>query len=144
MMTSQPDSSARPRARILLAEDDPELRALVALALTQDGFEVVEAEDGAALIDRLAESALAENDADSFDLLVSDVRMPGYTALEVLVGMRQQLARTPVVLVTAFGDSRLHDRALRLGASVVLDKPFSLDDLRANVARLVSRRGRAP
>lgn len=141
-MTTDPTKPSSPpsirRARILLAEDDPELRALVAMALEQDGFEVVEVEDGSALLDRLAEAALSENDADAFDLLVSDIRMPGYTALEVLVGMRQQLTRTPVMLVTAFGDAKLHARALRLGAAVVLDKPFSLDALRENVARLLA------
>jgi CheY-like chemotaxis protein len=140
VQTNSPSSSVGRRCRILLAEDDPELRALVALALQQDGFEVVEVEDGSALLDRLAEAALSENDADAFDLLVSDIRMPGYTALEVLIGMRQQLTRTPVMLVTAFGDAKLHDRALRLGAAVVLNKPFSLDALRENVARLLARK----
>ncbi len=123
--------------RILVAEDDADLRSLVALALTQNGFRVVEAQDGDALIDLLANSVLSEDERDRFDLVVSDIRMPGYTAIEALVGMRPMLARTPVVLLTAFGDDTLHERALRLGASVVLDKPFELQELLSTVRRVL-------
>lgn len=126
-------------ARILVAEDDADLRALVALALTQHGFRVVEAEDGSALIDLLANSVLSEDERERFDLVVSDIRMPGYTAIEALVGMRPMLARTPVVLLTAFGDHNLHERALHLGASVVLDKPFELGDLLSTVRNVLEK-----
>jgi two-component system response regulator (stage 0 sporulation protein F) len=139
MPTTQtaPTSAPIRGARILVAEDDPDLRSLVALALTQNGFRVVEAEDGSALIDLLAESVLSNDERDRFDLVVSDIRMPGYTAIEALVGMRPMLSRTPVVLLTAFGDKRIHERALRLGASMVLDKPFELNDLLTAVGEVL-------
>ena len=119
--------------RVLLAEDDPEMRELLATALRQDGLEVVEARDGSALLDRLAEALAADGDLDGYDLIVSDIRMPGYSALDILAGVRRALRHTPVILITAFGDRVTHERAMRLGASAVFDKPFDIDDLRMAV-----------
>jgi two-component system, response regulator, stage 0 sporulation protein F len=119
--------------RVLLAEDDTEMRALLAAALRQDGLEVVEARDGSALLDRLAEALAADGDLDGYDLIVSDIRMPGHSALDILAGVRRAFRHTPVILITAFGDRVTHERAKRLGASAVFDKPFDIDDLRAAV-----------
>jgi CheY-like chemotaxis protein len=128
------------RARLLLAEDDAELRALLASSLREDGFEVVEVSDGNTLVDRLADAMAADGSLDGFDLVVSDIRMPGFSALEVMTSMRRMLFRTPIVLITAFGDAKTHERAKRLGAALVFDKPFDVDELRAAVAKLVSQR----
>ena len=127
-------------ARLLLAEDDVELRSLIASSLREDGFEVVEVADGNALVDRLADAMAADGSLDGFDLVVSDIRMPGFSALEVMTGMRRVLFRTPVVLITAFGDPKTHERARRLGASRIFDKPFDVDELRAAVTELVCQR----
>jgi CheY-like chemotaxis protein len=127
-------------ARLLLAEDDAELRSLLASSLREDGFEVVEVSDGNSLVDRLADAMAADGSLDGFDLVVSDIRMPGFSALEVMTGMRRMLFRTPVVLITAFGDPKVHERAKRLGAALVLDKPFDVDELRAAVTKLVKQR----
>jgi len=121
-------------ARLLLAEDDVELRSLIATSLREDGFEVVEVADGNALVDRLADAMAADGSLDGFDLVVSDIRMPGFSALEVMTGMRRMLFRTPVVLITAFGDAKTHERARRLGAARVFDKPFDVDELCAGVS----------
>jgi len=125
--------------RVLLAEDDPSLRTLIAGALRQDGVEVIEIADGNALVDHLAEGVAKDGSLDGFDLIVSDIRMPGFSALEVMGGLRRLLARTPVVLITAFGDPRTHQRARQLGAVAVLDKPFDIDQLRAMVAGLLKK-----
>ena len=127
-------------ARLLLAEDDVELRSLIAGSLREDGFEVVEVADGNALVDRLADAMAADGSLDGFDLVVSDIRMPGFSALEVMTGMRRMLFRTPIVLITAFGDPKTHERARRLGAARVFDKPFDLDELRVAVTELVGER----
>ena len=127
-------------ARLLLAEDDVELRSLIATSLREDGFEVVEVADGNALVDRLADAMAADGSLDGFDLVVSDIRMPGFSALEVMTGMRRMLFRTPVVLITAFGDAKTHERARRLGAARVFDKPFDVDELCAAVTELVGER----
>ena len=137
-----PLSKAFVPARLLLAEDDSELRALLASSLREDGFEVVEVADGNALVDRLADAMAADGSLDGYDLVVSDIRMPGFSALEVMIGMRRMLFRTPVVLITAFGDPKTHERAKRLGASLVIDKPFDVDELRSAVTRLVGQHWR--
>jgi len=137
-----PLSKAFVPARLLLAEDDSELRALLASSLREDGFEVVEVADGNALVDRLADAMAADGSLDGYDLVVSDIRMPGFSALEVMIGMRRMLFRTPVVLITAFGDPKTHERAKRLGASLVIDKPFDVDELRSAVTKLVGQHWR--
>jgi CheY-like chemotaxis protein len=116
--------AASPRRRVLLVEDDPEMRELMALALQGDGYEVREAADGLEALRLLG----AEGNP-GIDLVVSDIRMPGCSGLEMLQRLRGRPSQVPVVLVTAFGDRETHARARRLGAAL-LDKPFELDDLR--------------
>jgi DNA-binding response OmpR family regulator len=128
---NRPCGSAR--ARILLAEDDFEFRGLLATALREDSYEVVEACDGQALLDELAGALSADDGTHGFDLVVSDIRMPGYSALDVLTGARSVLLNTPVILITAFGDRATHERARFLGARAVFDKPFEIDDFRKAV-----------
>ncbi|MET0790436.1 MAG: response regulator [Polyangiaceae bacterium] len=118
-------------ARLLLAEDDFELRELLACVLRADGHEVVEARDGNELWELLSGETTGE--VGSFALVVSDVRMPGLTAFDVLTRLQRAAAETPVILITAFGDQTTHLRALRLGASRVFDKPFDCDELREAV-----------
>ncbi|MFL5345099.1 MAG: response regulator [Hyalangium sp.] len=121
--------------RVLLAEDQPEMRSLIRSALVRDGYEVIEAEDGPAVI-RAIISGLVEERARAPDLIITDMRMPGYTGLEVLARLRREDWPTPVILITAFGDEALHAEAARLRARV-LDKPFELEDLRAAVRALL-------
>jgi two-component system response regulator (stage 0 sporulation protein F) len=131
-------------ARVLLAEDDPSMRELLATTLREDGLEVIEARDGSALLDRLAEALAADGDLSGYDVIVSDIRMPGHSALDILAGVRHALRRIPVILITAFGDRVTHERAMRLGASAVFDKPFDLDDLRTAVHHELQQRWSKP
>ena len=124
--------------RLLLAEDDDGLRPLLAERFRAEGFEVVEAEDGAAVVEFLAESIVQNSRHPGFDLIVSDIRLPGLNALDVLRGARGALEATPVILITAFGDRRTHDRALLLGASAVFDKPLDVDELIDAAFRLLT------
>jgi len=131
MGTAEIQSRPTPPARLLLAEDDLELRELLAYVLRADGHEVVEARDGHELLEILSEQRGAVH--EPFSLVVSDVRMPGLTAFDVLTRLQRALTDTPVILITAFGDQTTHLRAQRMGASRVFDKPFDFDDLRAAV-----------
>jgi DNA-binding response OmpR family regulator len=119
--------------RVLLAEDEPEMRALLTEALEEEGYEVIPAQSGHDLLDRLAEPWLGGRD---YDLVLSDVRMPGCTGLEALETLRELDWSTPVVLMTAFGSRRTHGEAQRLGASL-LDKPFDLEELLERIRALV-------
>jgi CheY-like chemotaxis protein len=125
------------RRRILLAEDDAAFCALLQEAFARDGYDVVAVRDGTELLERLGGLSFGSSEAETFDVVVSDVRMPGWTGLNVLVTMgRAESSPPPVVLITAFGDERLHEQAMKAGAIAVLDKPFEIDDLRAIVNRL--------
>lgn len=130
--------------RVLLAEDDQELRWLIANSLRGEGFEVLEAEDGLELIDRVGASLLDTLELDAIDLIVSDVRLPGWTGLEVLAGLNSAGCHTPVVLITAFGDAEVHAAGKRLGAAAVLDKPFDLSELSSLAARLLQPKSPDP
>ena len=132
------DPEAAASQRILLAEDDTELRALIAVELRQDGYEVIEAADGAELLDWI-ESSIRANRRDYFAAIVSDIRMPGLSGLDVLAALHCAYWVTPVILITAFGDPETHAEARELGAVAVFDKPFDLAELRRALSAVVSR-----
>ncbi len=115
--------------RILVAEDDYELRRLIAEALRGIGCEVIEVRDGLQLRDRLEYSRSFFRDRYDFDLVVSDVRMPGLTGIEALGGLGSSVPAPLVILITAFGDQEAYRRAARLGAAAFFDKPLDLDEL---------------
>jgi DNA-binding response OmpR family regulator len=124
--------------RILLAEDDDAMRALVADALRTDGHDVVELADGGRLLVDIA-ARLKDGGGDgSLDLIVSDIRMPICSGLQILAALRDAHWHTPVILMTAFGDEATRRHAESLSA-VLFDKPFDLDDLRTAVTNLLPR-----
>lgn len=122
-----------PHARILLVEDDRDLRVLMARHLRRRRFEVVEARDGTGALTRLGD-AICRCGTSYFDALISDVRMPGHSGLDLLGELRRCDWTMPVVLVTAFGSPETHAEARRLGA-VLLDKPVDLDVLTATLTK---------
>jgi CheY-like chemotaxis protein len=123
-----------------VAEDDAEMRRLVTDALRDDGYEVVELADGGRLLVDIAARLKAEPKGDEIDLIVSDIRMPICTGLQILEALRQAHWRTPVILMTAFGDDATRRQAESLRA-VLFDKPFDLDDLRTAVANMLPADG---
>jgi DNA-binding response OmpR family regulator len=123
--------------RVLVAEDDAEMRRMVIQALRLDGYQVIEAEDGEELL-----SLLLANDSTQhapIDLIVSDVRMPGISGVDMLETLRAADDSTPVILMTAFPDDLMRRRADNLHA-MLFDKPFELGDLRVAVAALLHSR----
>jgi DNA-binding NtrC family response regulator len=118
--------------RLLVAEDDRALRELLVDTLKTDGYEIVPVANGADL------SAALSNKERPFDLVISDVRMPGASGLDVLSRSEESASLPPVVLITAFGDDEIHAKARELGALAVLDKPIDMDDLREYVSRVLS------
>lgn len=116
--------------RVLVADDDPDTREALADALRQDGYEVIEAQNGWELLQHLA---IPGERPTPVDLVISDVRMPGKNGLDILAGLRWANGETPFILITGFGDSQMHAEARRLGATALLSKPFELDQLRTVV-----------
>nr|HEX4318836.1 response regulator [Kofleriaceae bacterium] len=122
--------------RILLVEDDREMRVLLARHLRRNGYEVIEAWDGIAALARLGD-AICACGRSGFDVMVSDVRMPGHSGLELLHELRRCDWAMPVVLITAFATNAMHDEAKKLGAHM-LDKPFEFEALTTTLEQLVS------
>jgi CheY-like chemotaxis protein len=127
----------RKRRWIIIAEDDQDLRRILSSAFRLEGYEVVEARDGVELLDHLLCPPILNGRMGKFDLIISDIRMPILTGLDALACLRDTGSHTPVVLITAFGDTRTHLEAQRLGASLVVDKPFDLQTLKEAVRKLV-------
>jgi DNA-binding NtrC family response regulator len=120
--------------RVLLAEDDTEMRRLLVSALLRERCEVIEARNGLQLWEQLERAVRGQQ--HELDLIISDVRMPGRSGLDVLRVLRRTDRQTPVILITAFGDPDTHAEAYKLGALAVFNKPFDLDDLRTLVTSL--------
>ena len=132
----QERNGRRSPPRILLAEDDSEMRALLARALRRAGYEVRECANGIELLEHL-EVFCTEGEIEKIDLVISDIRMPGLTGLEVLEGLREEKGFPPMILITAFGDEETHAEAERYGAVAMFDKPFDIDELIEKVREVV-------
>ena len=133
-IAEQPWSPHTP-ARVVVADDDPEMRSLIAAALRKDGHEVTEFTDGMRLLVHVI--AREDQPARAFDLVISDLRMPVSSGLQILRGLRHSGWRLPFILCTAFGDESTRNEAEKLGA-LFFDKPFDLDDLRMAVRGILS------
>ncbi len=135
-------------SRILLAEDDEQLRGALARVLRADGYEVTECGDGLRLREHLGCMLLSPEglgrDPERFDVIVSDIRMPGATGLAVLEGVQLFEEFPPMILITGFGDEETHVKAKRLGAAATLNKPFAAKDLLAKVREIAPPRPPLP
>lgn len=137
MPTASPSSLPAPHrepVRVLVAEDDEAMRQLLRDVLKAEGYEVSVASDGLDLLDRVSGDAHG-----TFDLVVSDIRMPVLTGVEVLA-LTSRAERPTFVFVTAFVDPELMARAVALGAGAVLSKPFELSELLLVVRTLLAGR----
>ena len=135
MIQDMPSSFAN-QPRILLAEDDDELRKLLTWSLHKEGYRVTECTDGMVLLNNL-DGYLFLEEANGFDLIISDIRMPGLTGIEILEGLHTYENFPPMILITAFGDEETHAQAHRLGATAILDKPFDIEDLLTKVREIL-------
>lgn len=133
--TDRQSKPARP-PRVLLAEDDDEMRALLASEICREGFEVVECSNGVQLLDRLS-SFLLPGPREHYDLVISDIRMPGLTGIEILAGLTGKPGIPPMIIITAFGDEETHAEAESCNAAAFFDKPFPIEDLIAKVREIV-------
>ncbi len=122
--------------RILIADDDLEMRRMLAWSLRDKGFEVTECSDGDCLMKRLGFLEPLE-EAEIFDLIITDIRMPGVTGMQVLESAVEYGNVPPMILITAFGDELTHARAEKLGVAAMLDKPFDIDDLLAKIDQIL-------
>lgn len=120
-----------PSERILVVDDDPAILALCQRILQVDGYTVVEAKRG--------EEALAKLETESFDLLLTDIRLPGLNGLEVTQRLRDRHLELTVVTMTGYSNMEMAIQALSLGVDEFLVKPFTLDGLRITISHALEK-----
>jgi DNA-binding NtrC family response regulator len=118
------------KSTVLVVDDEEKLRRVVELQLKTAGFEVEQAGS--------AEDALKR--ADRADVILTDLRLPGISGLELLANLRRQDSHTPVIVMTAFGSIETAVEAMKAGAVDFLPKPFSLDHLMTVVNKALELR----
>jgi len=121
-------------ARILIAEDEEPLRALVSRALAADGHDVAVAPDGAAALDILTRAG------GRFDLLLTDIRMPVMDGIALALAAARDYPDLTIMLMTGYADQRERAHGLEALIHDVITKPFSLAEIRSAVAGALTRR----
>src|SRR5262245_2266200 len=130
-MPDNPSMAATPLS-LLIVEDEPDLRALLRAAFTQDGHRVSVAADG--------EAAAAAIAGAVFDLVLTDVRLPHVDGLTLFRRVRREAPDTDVILMTAHANVGDAVAALKEGATDYLTKPFDVGEIRLRVSRLAEQR----
>ena len=115
------------RPRILIVDDESSMREMLRIVLKRDGYEVTVAENG--------KQAIAALEQDPVDLLLSDIRMPDVSGVEVLRAAKELNSDIVVFMMTAFASTETAVEAMRLGAVDYFTKSFSMDELRLKVRR---------
>ncbi|MBI5368075.1 MAG: response regulator [Planctomycetes bacterium] len=120
------ETKPKGRTRVLVVDDEADTRTFLTDLLNAEGFDVHSVEDGL--------QAYMELVAEAYDLIVTDVRMPGVSGMEFLSHVQRVAPKTKVILLTAYGDWDLYSEALKLGAMDLVNKPFEPTQL-LNVVR---------
>jgi DNA-binding response OmpR family regulator len=119
--------------RVLIVEDEANIVESLIFLLERDGFEVATVADGAAAIEQIG--------AFNPDVVLLDVMLPSLSGFDILNQLRASAdhADMPVMMLTAKGQSKDRDRAMELGATVFVTKPFSNAEIMAHVRQMVGQ-----
>ena len=117
---------------ILVADDDPAMRSLVSDELKEEGYRVVQAADG--------EEALRSLEQSPADVIITDLRMP-HGGMAFVARVKATVPRSPVILMTAFGDKETESLAYKWGASAYFNKPVRMWELKEAVRKLLNDGG---
>jgi len=118
-------------ARVLVVDDSATMRKIIIKGLREAGFaelDFCEAVDGASALEVLRK--------DEFDLVLSDINMPGMDGLILLGEIKQRFPDLPVIMVTAYGDDERRRQASEIGAAEFFTKPVDFDHLEAQLRQL--------
>jgi len=123
---------AKAAAKILVVDDERSMRELLAIVLRREGYEIVLAENGRTAVEAL--------ERGPFDLLVSDIKMPDMSGVDVLRAAKRIDPDVIGIMITAFASTETAVEALRMGAYDYLSKPFDVDELKIVVRNALERR----
>mgnify|MGYP001586472902 CR=1 FL=1 len=120
------------KARILIVEDENSMREVLRILLEGESYEVISASDGL--------KGLSHIDKDIFDLVITDIKMPGADGFEVLKKVKNISPDTIVLMITAFGTTESAIEAMKLGAYDYINKPFKIDEIRLIVKKALEKK----
>jgi DNA-binding NtrC family response regulator len=110
------------RVKILVVDDDASVRNMLGIVLKTSGYEVTAVESGEAALKRLK--------TEAFDLIISDIKMPGISGIELLKKIKAITPEIPMIMITAYASANDAVEAMKLGAEDYITKPFNLDELK--------------
>jgi two-component system response regulator PilR (NtrC family) len=119
-------------SKILVVDDEQSMRDFLAIMLKKEGHEIVTAENGG--------DALKAVQVEIFDLVISDVKMPGIDGIAVLKSIKEISPETVVIMITAFATAETAVEAMKLGASDYIIKPFKVDELKLIINNSLEKR----
>ena len=125
------------KGRVLVIDDEPEVRKIVHLALEKNGYDVVEAEDGEKAIEviRSGDNPLLT------DVIICDVRMPKINGVEAVAFFREQFPSVPIIVLTGYPDMQLATSFIKQGVMEYLVKPVEKEKLVESVDKAMAVRG---
>src|SRR2546421_4028785 len=119
-------------ARLLVADDERSMRELLELVFKREGHQVTVVSNGREALEAMQKS--------SFDLIITDVKMPDLTGIELLRAVREQSPETMVIMMTAFATINSAREAFKLGADDFIQKPFDVDEFKLIVRKALEKR----
>ena len=122
--------------RVLIVDDEPDVRKVVRMTLSKAGYDVIEAEDG-----EQAMAAIKEGENPLLlDVIISDIRMPKVNGVEAINYFQQQWPNVPLIVLTGFPDMEMATGFIKKGVVDYLVKPVEKEKLKASVAKAIAQR----
>ncbi|MBI5183014.1 MAG: sigma-54-dependent Fis family transcriptional regulator [Nitrospinae bacterium] len=118
--------------KILVVDDEKGMREFLSIMLKKEGYEVISAEGGGEAIDLIKD--------DSFDLVITDIKMPRLDGLTVLNAIKEIEPHTPVIMITAFAATETAVEAMKKGAYDYITKPFKIDEIRLIIKKALEKK----
>ena len=128
--------AASGEGRILVMDDEPDIRKIVRMTLEKAGYQVLEAEDG----DKAIQILNTGENRMMLDVIICDIRMPKINGVEAIAYFRKEYPRVPLIVLTGFPDTEMATSFLRQGVVDYLVKPVEGEKLKASVAKAMEQR----
>jgi two-component system response regulator PilR (NtrC family) len=118
-------------SKILVIDDEQSMRDFLSIMLKKEGHDVVAAENGS--------DALKAVQTEIFDLVISDVKMPGLDGIDVLKTVKEVSSETVVIMITAYATAETAVEAMKLGAYDYITKPFKVDEIKLIIQKALEK-----
>ena len=125
--------SLKGKGQILIVDDERSMREMLEIFLKREGYSVISSANAA---DALASVAGEE----TFDLIITDINMPGLSGLDLLREVKSSVPDIPVIMITAYGSPDSAVEAMKLGAADYITKPFRIEEIKNRISAVIERR----